>query len=480
MRSGFKALKEKLHSQALVKTVAWSLAAGLFAVGVLNFVLRFQYVVLAPLIYVAIGLGAAVLTAVPLFFVLYESDKRIARRLDKQHGLNESVQTMIEYANDNGEIVELQRAETEKKLSAIPAKFEFKKVWVSLTSLVVAAATFITSVLVPVPPLSSGDTPPPITDKPFALTEYHKLAVANLVEDVRSADANAQEKTEVAATLEELVVRLETVAKQKRMKELVSGAMLTIDGVADEINTCDDIFKTIAVSPVASMDLFALTVGNTDVQVLDLNLNDFLASFANEAKSLQNSATAVTEFSGAATAAITLLETVVPTTDGLMVATKELAQAVGGATAATYEDLQTALKSAALGKKSGLEIALSSQFKNRGLTDEVISRLQLIFELTAADIPDFENDWLSIGGGSGTGTDQDDENLNDGSVPDGGTQYASDDEIFDPDKGEYVPYGELIIKHQKYINDRESTLSDEVKQYFRDYFDELRQVQENE
>ena len=478
-KSGFQALKSKFHSEAIVKTLAWSIAAGILAVGVLNLTLRFQHILLSPLLYVAIGVGTSILVGLPLFFILYQSDKRLARTLDNQYGLNESVQTMIEYQAADGEIVSLQREAAELALGKLSAKFDGKKVLASCIAVVLAIGVFVTSVFVPVPLPDTDNTPPPVVDKPFALTDYHKLAVNNLVDEVRAADADEQEKTQVAARLQTLLGDLQTVTKRKRMVEVVAAAMLDVDGVADRTNTCDDVYKAIAVSSAETMQYFAVMVATADVQLLDQNITDFLSAFANEQSDYEKSKTALDEFNGSATAAITLLSTAIPETDGLLTATKAMANSVSTVAGGTYDELQTAIKNATLSKKSGLELALSWQYKNRALTDTCIERLQLIFELSSEEVPDLENDWmLSVGGvGGGSG---DDDHLSDGALPEGDTEWASDDEIFDPDKGEYVPYGDLIVEYQMYINDIENTLSDEVKKYFSDYFSALRNAQETE
>lgn len=478
MKNRFYKLKSQFHKEAILKIATGAIAFGSLSLGVVLLVLRLNYINLSPFVYAAIGAGATLLAAGALCLPLYKSEKRIARRLDEEFGLDESVQTMLEYKNESGEIVSLQRKETEKRLAKIPIGFDLKHCWQYIVALVLAFGVFVTAIFVPVAKKQTEAPPPPSTEQAFALTEYHRLAIANLISEVKASSADESEKTQIVADLEKLLVDLEPIKKQAKMKELVVATMLSADGKADVVNTCDDLYKTLSVSESPSVDAFATIVGTTDIQLLDENLTAFRKQFQNEENKAETVEALLDEFAGTATAALTLVSTTVSAQDPLYLAAKGAVDSVNAVTGETYESLHTALETATLGAKGGLELALAQQNENRLLSDTVIDSLQLIFELSDSDLPDFNNDWLlSNGGGSGVG-DDDEESGNDGGYSSDQKAYGSDDEIFDPDTGTYKQYGELIVEYQGYINDIAANLSEELKAYYIKYFDELRNSQE--
>ena len=265
------------------------------------------------------------------------------------------------------------------------------------------------------------------------------------------------------------------------MKTTVTASMLQVDGVADVLNTCDDIYKTLSISEVACVDTFAVMVATTDIQLLNDNIATFKKRFENDSKQSTTVETLLDEFVGTARAGLTLASTTVSSTDALLIATKAVVdgmESVAQTTGATYEQLHTAIDTATAQTKGGLELALSQQYANRRLTETVIDILQVTFELSDTDLPDFNNDFLFVSGGGGEESGE--ENGNDGGLSSNEKAYGSDDEIFDPDTGTYKKYGDLIVEYQGYINEIESKLSEELREYYNQYFDYLRDSQDNE
>lgn len=481
MENGFKKFRSKFHKEALVKIVTGGVAFGLLTLGVLLLILRLQGLVLLPLAGVAIGLGATLLAAGVLFFLLYESEKRLARKLDNTLQLDERVQTMTEYKDLDGDMVALQRRTTEEKLSKLPAKFSWKNVWRYVLALGLAVGVFVAAVFVPVRSQIEDD-PPVVTEKPFALTEYHRLAMENLVAEVQASEAAEVEKTAIVSALNELLDRLENVDKQKRMKELVAETMLAVDDVADRENTCDDLYPLFNASEFAVMDDFAVLIATTDVQVMTQNIAEFRANFQNEEENAQTVSETLNTFVGSATGALTLASTTL-SDDPLYLATKAIVDkyaSIAQNAPSDYGELNAALETGISETKAGLELALDQQFKNREISDRTIDRLQMIFELTDLDVPDFDNDWLTGPVDNEQGSDQKDEGLNSGGLPEGDKHYASDDEIFDPDTGTYVPYGEVITEYQKYINEIAASLPEDLREYYNAYFQTLRGAADEE
>ena len=483
MKNEFKKIQSQFHKESILKIITGALAFGLTALGVVVFLLRVKGIPLSYLVYGAIFLGATLVGGGVLTLFLYKSEKRIARRIDEKYHLHESVQTMVEYKDVDGALVGLQRADAERRLERIPRNFEWKRFWQYLALLGLAIAIFICAVFVPLQKEDADDNDDATTntEQPFVLTDYHRLAIANLIEEVENSQAEQTEREQIVDILEKLLVDLEKVTLQAKMKTTVTASMLQVDGVADVLNTCDDIYKTLSISEVACVDAFAVMVATTDIQLLNDNIATFKKRFENDLKQSTTVETLLDEFVGTARAGLTLASTTVSSTDALLIATKAVVdgmESVAQTTGATYEQLHTAIDTATAQTKGGLELALSQQYANRKLTETVIDILQVTFELSDTDLPDFNNDFLFVSGGGGEESGE--ENGNDGGLSSNEKAYGSDDEIFDPDTGTYKKYGDLIVEYQGYINEIESKLSEELREYYNQYFDYLRDSQDNE
>ena len=210
MKNEFKKIQSQFHKESILKIITGALAFGLTALGVVVFLLRLKEITLSYLLYVAIFLGATLVGGGVLTLFLYKSEKRIARRIDEKYHLHESVQTMVEYKDVDGALVGLQRADAERRLERIPRKFEWKRFWQYLVALGLAIAIFICAVFVPLQKEDADDNDDATTntEQPFVLTDYHRLAIANLIEEVENSQAEQTEREQIVDILEKLLVDL--------------------------------------------------------------------------------------------------------------------------------------------------------------------------------------------------------------------------------------------------------------------------------
>ena len=83
-----------------------------------------QKLISATDVILCIGIGSAVTLVVGMAFFLIKrpTDKRVAKRLDISFGLNEKVQTMVAFRDEEGAMIEIQRNDTESILSEIHSK----------------------------------------------------------------------------------------------------------------------------------------------------------------------------------------------------------------------------------------------------------------------------------------------------------------------------------------------------------------------
>ena len=112
MEKNFLRLKTKYVLMTVLKSVIFGLSCGLLAVGAVLLPLKLKSINIHFGFYILIGVGAALLFGGALFGILFKlrlSDVSIAKKLDKDYKLNERVQTVVEYGEDQSDIVSLLR-----------------------------------------------------------------------------------------------------------------------------------------------------------------------------------------------------------------------------------------------------------------------------------------------------------------------------------------------------------------------------------
>ena len=121
MAENFKVVKNKYKLMAIICAVALGVFCGVIVACSLLLAFKLSEIELLWVYYLLIGIGAAACCAVPFYFLLRPSDKKLAQKLDKQYSLNQKVQTMVEFAHEEGAIITLQREQTNDAL-AVAAK----------------------------------------------------------------------------------------------------------------------------------------------------------------------------------------------------------------------------------------------------------------------------------------------------------------------------------------------------------------------
>ena len=169
---------------------------------------------------VLIALGVMLLI-VGLGYLIFKPNKvRIAKRLDKEFKMNEKVQTMVEFENEEGFMIELQRQNTLNILSDISVKsLSMRFSIVLLILLVISCACGVTAFALP----SHEDLPTVETPEPtYEVDDWTILAIKNIIDKVKTSTAEDKLKTKYISMLEELIIELETnIDKESQMKAYV-------------------------------------------------------------------------------------------------------------------------------------------------------------------------------------------------------------------------------------------------------------------
>lgn len=482
MRKGFDKWKKKLASAAVIKSAVVGLACGVFAVALSLAIGKWKEFDVPVWFLIVLGVGLTILAGdVALLFYL-PTDKKVAKRLDQTLGLEEAVQTMVEFSSRDGEIVELQRAVADDKLQREPVKGTLKRFWACITAFAVACFALVGALLIPV----KTDVVQGQAETPFEISKWQIMRLTSLIEEVKESKAEQAEKDGVVAELETLLAALQETETEKLMKTRVINAIVAVDGVTDGVNTHVKIAQTLALGVERTKPAFAFAslVNTTDVTYLHDNLTAFEDLFVmDEETDFETVQTSFTEFTTTVVAAVAFME--MPTDDGLYQAVCTFAQdaATLTTTATTYEQLKNGLATITDEFETNAQLPLRQQYLNREISDFAISELKLIFNISDSEVPDLSD--APLGGDTGNGDgkgDEDKEEIDDGGFSDGSTQYGSDDKLYYPDENKYVAYGDVMDEYYQHISSKlmDGELSEEMQLWVYEYFSALRDGIEKE
>lgn len=226
MNNSFKQLKSKYLLGAILKSAACGVSAGLFVVGVLLLSLKLGGVPFSALYYALIGVGVALSGGGVAFIFFRPTDKKVAVRLDGEFGLEERVQTALEFEGAEGTIVEMQREDAEAKLQTLPkSKIQISKIWQYCASLAVALAMILTGIFIP-SNYASASGP---GDDPTDVTNWHLVAVQEIIDNVMDSNLASGPKGGVVGVLEELLEDLDGVSSVD--KTVVTAAIKDVEKV---------------------------------------------------------------------------------------------------------------------------------------------------------------------------------------------------------------------------------------------------------
>lgn len=421
--------------------------------------------------YILIGVLPALAVFCTLFFIFRPNSKKVARRLDEDYALEERVQTALQYSSQSGAVIELQRRNAEEILGSVTAaKGSYKRSPKNILAAyilpfvlvpIIALCVFVPAIAVPAKtekptPLS----PPDPSDLPFVLTEAHKSGLNSLIDDVEASELSEGLKTKVTGYITDLISDLQA-------EDMTRGKMqTTVRNCIYDVNadiTATDTYYRIA-SALKNGDLLnfaqAVTAGvgaNKNfafinyLQVEDFSENkvilvqqetaeklaEFRAEFAvNIAEGAEDKIS-----SAAADIAAALNGSNVSPTDGLYITVYDLSLKLSEIDSVTDQAIQADLDAVFEEFTAEFNEKLASQSYDIAMNEYICYRLEDLFGL---EHEDFGYQDINPGtGDTGDGDDDDDQNHAGGYGP-GDVIYGSDDLVYDPATGEYVPYGELF------------------------------------
>lgn len=469
MEKGFLKFKKRSRRAAWIKAMLWGISASAAVSATLVLLGKRAILPQNLLLFALIGVATLILSGGIALLCTLPSEKRLAKRLDRNLQLNEKVQTMIAFRDSEGDVVQMQRIDTDEILEGTPYKqARLNRWWVHFICPVLALALILSAIIVP---KYVAPAPPPPEDPPFTLSAWQEQAVKDLIQYVKDSDMETTPKDATVTALEELIPALKAAEKQSQMKAAVIDAIRKFRTAIDEHNTYDllaDGFKASENQTVARLGIVIAAMNA-------LALSDELQSIGSAEDGVLIGA--IGSVAGSMNEALTALEAVPADNalrtelNALALLLTELASSANGKDAA-----DTRLKLGGIVTPASERIAAAMQIQrtNETVGEYAVNKLIEIFGLSRADLPAEllpNRHQVKPEDGDYDSSDPDKES----GVGGGGSGdmiYGSDDLIYDPEAGEYRPYGEVINSYYARISELilDGTLTEELEELLTEYY----------
>ena len=504
VRGGFVKIKKLVKINNVIKSVlnAFSVAF-LCAAALMLLDKRGIFEISLPIFASSVGGALAVVLIISLL-CYKKSEKKLALLVDDELNFNERLQTMVEFKNKSGEIVDIQREDTQARLNNVKkVKTAKKGLIVSIICFILAAAILASSVYV-VAVVWSGiveDAGEPEPD--YQMSDYEKQLLQNLIEYVERSTAVEKEKKNIVATLKDLQSYLDGVVKESDKKNKVVSVILNVDEAVAEVNYLDNLievaddrgFTTVgrfgesltllrnSTKPNANMaEAFAainLCLLPTRSEFVDINSFEKMGDFMNEVKAamatIKNTdmLAADNQFILSLSAFCEDILTFCEGSKPEPTIVQEQFDIFFFGTPPYEESLAPVLE---LLTVKQLYNALCQENVNLEVGKYVISELMKIFNISEEMLPSDVTDMLDKKDddeGYAPPEEEEDQIITNGGLGDGNLLFGGNDTIYYPEKEDYAHYGDAIALYQNKIIDmiESGLITDEALiTYYENYF----------
>lgn len=489
MSGFFLKFKRRLNLIRLIRALMTGLAAAFILGGVWLILSKLIMIGFEPITSLFIGLGAFLIVTLFVFIIGGKSDKRFAEELDRIFGLKARVQTMIAYRNENGDMVSMQRDDTDNALSEIkPSQYKFKGLWIHIAALAVSVAVIAVALFAV---KDQRNVVPPEEKIPFSLSALQESGLKALINHIETSDMEEEFRTPMADRVHQLLDDLREVETEDEMIILVNSCMDDVCSITRESSTStemlnalwsngDDNFKHLAVvldtSSITSAEWADFAERFKDYKLILLG-----ADGEEDQGSKEELKFAIDTMSRKITR---ILEaSALSEDDELYAAVNNLFVRVPGGLNGLVNTIDWMNEEEARNyldncfNESGFELynAVMLNKKNADEGEYTMTRLASLFNVAIPEFerPDFVKNGETIGSeGDSDGKDDNNENAGSGGGIGEGAQYGSDDIVLDPLTGEYKKYGDLIAEYnRKMLEKLESDLyTEEQKEAIKKYF----------
>ena len=477
MSKNFLELKRKILFAIFAKALILGLSSGLLVGSTIALVQKLVTGKIGYLICVLVALGTVLLAGGILILVNYPTEKRIARKIDEGLALNEKVQTMVAFREDDGTIVQMQRDNTDEILSRVKLKNLAKKtIWLNLVVPIIAIAVLIVAIVIPPkqiePPNPGGSNEQ--EDPDFDITKIQAQELKDLIEYVKGSNMEEAPKQIIVAELESLLDYLENgeEIKVSEMKEKVIAVIVKTRGTLDDTNTADDISYELYGNGNELISTLAIAIKELHGVKLDIALDAMKETLPNTITKDELKAKCL-EYSSLIKNALSASE--VKNTDILFVAllhfANNLEDIAGKIDTTAMNDIQNELSVTFENAKIDIKTALGIQSNNKDVAETVEEELISIFNISLSEIPAYDDDDY-FEPTEAPSEDKPPEQGEGGGYGGGDMLYGSNDKIYDPVTGKFVEYGTLIDDYLAKVTEqvRDGKVPPELEDFINDYF----------
>ncbi len=466
----FKRLNDKFRA---IKALIVGVAAGLFVCGAMLVLSKLCVLDFEPWVSFIIGAAACLLAGAVAYFLLAKTDIALARELDKKFELHERVETMVAYSDKSGDMLDMQRDDTEKTLAKIQTKkIKPDKMWIYFTALAVGAAILVLGLFVPnMRELSNDDVPP------FSLSDMQREGIEVLIKYVDKSDMQQPYRKNISDELRGLLGNLETAKTMPQMQAYMAEAMAYITAETRNSSSMTEIANALWNSENKYNQSLAKLIDTSSWQssgwsdyaerLVDFrSLYNHTVADGEEVEPVEDSLKEELKWkleNSSRELVWALQESGIDRDDALYDVLNCFAASEGevkgiSVIGAGVESMSSAEALAALdatvnllfgSDTSGLYVVICQQKTNADVGEYVLTKLSTMFlvPLPGFERPDFSKAGYSDGGTGGNGNSDDEEVGGSGGGVGAGSVYGSDDLVLDPMTGEYVEYGTLLNKY---------------------------------
>ena len=491
MNKSFLKFKRKLMAQRVARSIMLGGAAGMALGGIALFLSKRDLVGFEPLISLIIGLGGALLVGLIVFLLGRRSDKSIAEELDKKFGLKARVQTMVEYEKEQGDMFEMQRQDADDQLAKIPlSAYRFKRIWIPIVSLVLAAAILVGAVLTE----NIRGYIPPEEVEPFTLSDLQAAGLDELIRYVEGSALEEEYRVPMVEELRGLLARLRSIETKPEMIEAMTLSMAHLTEITYESSTATEMLNAIWDSGDVSFRYLAKVLEGGNKSTADWGdfaekLAEYIGILMGDNETAEDAVKGVAKLKWAIDSMSTRLDMVLENSglsenDEMYLTVKNIFdhQLIGLRKVRKQLDnldddgaRETLTQSFNL-MSEDIFAAVNLNRTNAAVGEYAMTRLASLFGVPLPEFerPEFVKKNLSVDGSVGSDQDDGKEGVHGGGLGTGAT-FGANDMVLNPLTGEYVNAGDLLNIYNALMFEKlEGNLyTEEQKLMIKKYFDLL-------
>lgn len=503
MGTVFVKLKNKAFIIRLLKSVMMGIFISGVTIGALILLSKLEIWEHGLTVRIIIGVGTLIVSGVGTYALLRISDMHLAKELDKKYGLNEKVQTMLVFKEEDGALVQLQRRDADEALDSVKnVKIGIKTIWIYIVCFLLGIGAFLLASWYQ----PAKEPPPPALEIPFTVDELDILSLNELVTFVNESKMESPFKENIAQSISTLIDELKLCNTVRQRNAALDKAIDEIFFQTDESSCALELMN----------ELWATTNQGNKLLAKALNYYEWPRAdewdkFLEEAEKLRAAFIYITDApkimpdgdgmsEEEASAALEFLKAILPSMSNGAIASLEKSQlspedelyiAVLRLIKANeinqdlgthvygieqiyklcdglgYQDAQRELDATFTALNSVIFNALEHHSINTSTGEQVLSKISALFDykIDPFERPQlFDFDFGEGGGPTGEGGG--------GGGIGNGTVYGSDDLVYDPLSKKYVEYGVILDKYYKLMFEKANGegYTEEEKQAMEKYF----------